>query len=410
MKESNFRKFMLLWLGEIVSSIGGGLTSFGLGVYIFQQTGSAGRMAIVTLIGFLPTLFLSVPAGALADRYDRRLLMMLGDGLSGLGVVFILVCMLTGRASFLCICIGVAISAIFSSLLEPAYRATVTDLLNEDQYAKASGLLSLAGSARYLVSPILAGLLLSVFDVSVLLIVDISTFVLTVITTFVVKKGIHTKVKESSESMMESIMSGYRALRDNKGVFALVLVSAVLTLFVGIFQVLAEPMFLSFTDARTLGIAETICASGMLVSGLFLSLKGMRRNYVRTLSLSLAVAGMFISLFGLWENVVLMSVFGFGFFLMLPFANTCLDYLVRTNIPGELQGRAWGFIGFLSQIGYVISYGVSGVLADRIALASGISVGRGAGMVVAGSGIALLVTALLPMMMKSIRLLERAQV
>ena len=96
MKEkSNFGKFLLLWAGELISSIGGGLTSFGLGVYIFQQTGSAANMAIVTLLGFLPTLVLSVPAGVLADRYDRRLLMMIGDGCSALGIVYILFCIIS---------------------------------------------------------------------------------------------------------------------------------------------------------------------------------------------------------------------------------------------------------------------------------------------------------------------------
>ena len=71
---SGFKKFLALWTGELISSIGGGLTSFGLGVYVFQKTGSAAGMALVTLLGFLPTLLLSVPAGVLADRYDRRLL------------------------------------------------------------------------------------------------------------------------------------------------------------------------------------------------------------------------------------------------------------------------------------------------------------------------------------------------
>ena len=97
-EKSNFGKFILLWTGELISSIGGGLTSFGLGVYIFNQTGSAAGMALVTLLGFLPTLVLSVPAGVLADKYDRRLLMMIGDGCSALGIIFILICMLNGGA------------------------------------------------------------------------------------------------------------------------------------------------------------------------------------------------------------------------------------------------------------------------------------------------------------------------
>ena len=85
------RKFLILWAGELISSIGGGLTAFGLGVYVFRQTGSAGAMAIVNLLAFLPTLLLSAPAGVLADRYDRRTMMMLGDGLSAIGIIFILI-------------------------------------------------------------------------------------------------------------------------------------------------------------------------------------------------------------------------------------------------------------------------------------------------------------------------------
>ena len=164
-KKSNFGKFLLLWSGELISSIGGGLTSFGLGVYVFQQTGSATGMALVTLLGFLPTLLLSVPAGVLADRYDRRLLMMIGDGCAALGIIYILFCMINGGASLPQVCIGVFVSSVFSSLLEPSYRATVSDLLTKEEYSKANGLVSLAGSARYLVSPLLAGLLLSVSDI-----------------------------------------------------------------------------------------------------------------------------------------------------------------------------------------------------------------------------------------------------
>lgn len=85
-KKRKFHRFLLLWSGELVSAIGSGLTSFGLGVYIFRQTGSAADMALVSLLAFLPTLLLSVPAGVLADRYDRRLLMMAGDGCSALGM------------------------------------------------------------------------------------------------------------------------------------------------------------------------------------------------------------------------------------------------------------------------------------------------------------------------------------
>ena len=251
---------MLLWAGEFVSAIGGGLTSFGLSVYVFQQTGSAASMALVTLLAFLPTLLLSVPAGVLADRYDRRLLMMIGDGLSALGILYILICMLRGEAHLYQICIGVFVSSVFSSLLEPSYRATVTDLLTKEEYSKASGLVSIAGSARYLISPILAGALLAVTDIKLLFVIDISTFILTVISTAVVRKGIEAKEAENKTSFGESLKQGWRAITDRRGVFILIMISSVMTCFMGALQILSEPLILDFADSTTLGIGQTVCA------------------------------------------------------------------------------------------------------------------------------------------------------
>ena len=401
-----FHRFLLLWSGELVSSIGSGLTSFGLGVYVFRQTGSAADMALVSLLAFLPTLLLSVPAGVLADRYDRRGLMMVGDGCSALGILYIFLCMQTGGTSLAQICIGVSISSVFSSLLEPAYRATVSDILEKEDYSRASGLVSLAGSARYLVSPVLAGILLSIADIRLLLILDMGTFFLTVICTGAVRRGLASKAAERKEAFLTLLKEGWQAVTEKRGVLLLILVSSVMTCFMGAFQILAEPMILAFSDSTTLGICETICASGMLVSSLFLGIRGIRKGYVKTLSLSLAFAGIAMVCFGLRENLILICASGLAFFAMLPFANNSLDYLVRTNIAEELQGRAWGLIGFLSQIGYVVAYSVSGLLADGIGDQLQIGVGRGSAAVIMASGVLLGIIALVIYPIKAVRALD----
>jgi len=408
-RKNNFGKFLLLWVGELISSVGGGLTSFGLGVYIFKQTGSAASMAVVTLLGFLPTLLLSVPAGTLADRYDRRLLMMLGDGCSALGVIYILFCMIKGEASLPQICVGVFVSACFSALLEPSFRATITDLLTKEEFSRASGLVSLAGSARYLLSPVIAGVLLSVSDVKLLLIIDICTFFLTVISTAVVRSGIGAKEIEKKEPFLQSMKEGWNILCAKKGVITLVLISAVITLFMGVFQILAEPLVLSFADATILGVAETICASGMLVSGLLLGIKGLKGNYVKTLGLALVFAGIAMLGFGLLENIFVICIFGFLFFAALPFANNCLDYLVRTNIPDDAQGRVWGLIGFISQFGYIFAYGLSGAVADILGKVTGRGVGRGAAITIMIAGICLALSALSVLVSRDVRELERGE-
>ena len=404
---SGMKKFLLLWIGELISSIGGGLTSFGLGVYVFQKTGSAAGMALVTLLGFLPTLLFTVPAGVLADRYDRRVLMMIGDGCSGLGILYIFLCMLHGEANLVQICIGVFISAIFSSLLDPSYRATITDLLSKEEFSKASGLVSLAGSARYLFSPVIAGLLLAYHDISLLLLIDISTFFVTITTTFIVRRGIKAKQPTEKQSFLESMKEGWRAIHIEKGVFVLVLCSSLITLFLGTLQILVEPMILSFSDSKVLGIVETLCASGMLVSGILLGGFGIKKEYGKVLQISFFMAGIFMIGMSIFENLVSISIFGFFFFATLPLCNNCMDYLCRTNIPDALQGRAWGFIGFLSQMRYVLAYAVSGLAADGLGSLSGKGVGRGAAMMIGISGVFLSLVAVTLLRFPAIRELEK---
>lgn len=408
MKEShNFRKFLLLCSGELISSVGGGLTSFGLGVYVFRQTGSAASMALITLLGFLPTLLLSVPAGVLADRYDRRLLMIIGDGCSAIGILYILIAMMNGGASLAQIGAGIFVSSFFSALLEPSFKATITDLLTKEEYSRASGLVSLAGSARYLLSPVIAGFLLTVSDVRLLLVIDICTFFLTAAGAAAVRKGIGSRAAEKKEAFLKSMKEGWRVLCSNRGVLILAAVSSGITLFMGMFQILAEPLILSFADEKTLGAAETICACGMLVSGILLGVRGLKGHYVRTLSLALGAAGLFMLGFGLFENMIPICVFGFFFFAMLPLGNNCLDYLIRTNIPEDAQGRAWGLIGFISQFGYVVAYALSGAAADALGQVGGRGVGRGAAIVIIIAGICLAFTSASLLFPGSIRKLEQ---
>ena len=145
----------------------------------------------------------------------------------------------------------------------------------------------------------------------------------------------------------------------------------------------------------------------MLASGLVLGVRGLKGRYVRTLGLSLMLAGLFMCGFGLFESMVPICAFGFLFFAALPFANNCLDYLMRTNIPDEAQGRAWGMIGFLSQLGYVVAYAVSGALADALGRIGGVGVGRGAAWVIIAAGAALALIASAIFLPRSIRELEK---
>lgn len=416
-----FNRFLLLWSGELISAVGSGLTDFGIGVYIFMKTGSVTYMALVTLIAFLPTVLLSVPAGLLADRYDRRLLMLLGDSLSATGLIYILICMFCGGAQVWQICVGVGISSVFSSLMDPAYRATVTDMLPEDEFTKASGLVQMTGSAKYLISPLIAGFLLAVGDIKLILIIDICTFFVTVFTTATVRNVLPKHENKESRPIFCELKEGFSALTAKKGVMTLVVMSSVICLCLGFIQTLASPMVLSFTDSATLGTVQTVCACGMLVSSVLIGVFKIKKGYAKILSLALFGAGVFMALFGAKENIFFIGASGFLFFSMLPFANTSIDYLVRTNIENSYQGRAWGFISLISQFGYIFAYAFSGILSDKIftpllceggALSGsvgriiGVGNGRGIAFLIIIGGAALAVTSIVLFFIKPIRRLE----
>ncbi|MBQ5427548.1 MAG: MFS transporter, partial [Oscillospiraceae bacterium] len=214
---------------------------------------------------------------------------------------------------------------------------------------------------------------------------------------------------EKREGFMNSLREGWQAVCARKGVLQLILISSVMAMFIGVIQVLSEPLILSFSDSKTLGIAETVCALGMLATALVIGMTGIRKNHARVLGTALALAGLFMIVFSLRENILLICVSGFLFFAMLPPANSSLDYLARINIPDALQGRAWGFIGFLSQLGYIPAYALSGVLADQAAAAMKVTVGRGAALVTAVSGVLLIAVSGLSLASPRIRTLETGQ-
>ena len=168
----------------------------------------------------MPTILLSPVGGVLADRYDRRLLMIIGDLFSGLGLVYILWQMQIGNTGMAPILLGVTWNAVFVALLEPSYKATVTDLLTQEEYGKASGMVQIAGNARYLISPALAGVILGVADIRVILLIDICTFFLTITMVAMVRKAVKKPVQKENRGMIGELREGFLVIAKNKGIRA----------------------------------------------------------------------------------------------------------------------------------------------------------------------------------------------
>lgn len=366
MTKNVFSKFFILWIGQFFSMIGSGLTSFALGIYILQTTGSVTYFTMLLLCIFLPSVMIKPFGGVLADNFDRRIMMFIGDFGACIGTLVILLMMDDFQSGLWFIYLGIIISSIFGALQEPAYKASVTDLLPKYLYDKASGLMQLASSSQYLISPFIAGILLSLYDIRLIFILDITTFVLALISILWVRKSLEkVKAKQKVSNFFDDFKEGVFELKKQKGVFQLVILTMLVLFFVGLLQSLFTPMLLSLTEVKTVGIIQSIIASGMILGSLVIGLFGSKKKYVKMLSVSLFFAGISFSLIGSNTNLILITIFGFMFFSFLPFVNTSIEVLIRNNIPNEKQGRLWSIVSTITYFGSIIAFLVAGILADN---------------------------------------------
>ena len=403
------KNFYKLWLGELISNIGSGMTAFALSVYVYEKTGSVSYISLITLLSFMPSIILSPIGGLLADRYDRRLLMIIGDLFSGLGLIYILWNIQAGEKSIVPIFLGITFSSIFTSLLEPSYRATLTDILDEENYAKASGLIQAAGSAKYLISPVIAGMILSVADIRVILLLDILTFITTCLMIFLVRKSMNSEMQNYKKDSFKGLLEGLFIIKENRGVYSLVIIMFFVCFFMGFIQILIRPMILALSSVKTAGMMESLCAAGLLIGSLWIGIAGIKKNYSKILAVACFFCGIFMSMTGVNENLAIIGISTFLFFSTLPFMNSCADVLVRVSVPNELQGRVWGLISLITQMGPVAAYIISGIMADyifepmfnkngilvkNIGMIIGTGKGRGIGFMLILSGIGMLIMAI----------------
>ena len=416
------KKFMILVAGQLISSIGSGLTDFGLAIYVLALTGSVTATSIVMICAFLPSILLAPVGGVLADRYDRRVMMIVGELSSGLGLVICLVSIMSENPSLAVICVGVGVSSLFRALMEPAFKATITDLLSEEDFAKAGGMVQIANNAKLLISPAIAGVLLQITTVSTLIMIDILTFFITVFTIAAVKKGMVTKRREDAGlSFRREIKEGIAAIRGKSGIVAMIVIMTIAVFCLGFVQILIKPLILAFASETELGILTTVSALGMMVGSIVIGCMKNAKSYVRMLSLGLLGCGIFFALMGVKENLLLIATFGFMMFVFMPAVQIGAEVLIRKNLANEVQGRAFGLISFITQMGYIFAYILSGALSDyvfepfmgsnslfaiKIGKVIGIGPGRGIALLILIAGMTLAIVGIAASRMKSVKTLE----
>ncbi|MCC6802339.1 MAG: MFS transporter [Anaerolineae bacterium] len=366
------RAFMVVWAGQVFSLLGSAMTQFALTIWAYERTGSATALALVAFFGFGPALLFSPIAGALVDRWNRKLVMMISDLGGGVATIVILILYASGQLEVWHLYITSAIWGVANAFQWPAFSAAITLMLPKKQYARANGLMGLADSAASVFAPILASVLLVAVGVGGIMIIDIVTFVFAVgalAFVHVPQPQVTTSEGAAKASLWKDSIFGFRYILRRPSLLGLQLTFFFINLTGSFCVVLAAPMILARTgnNETALATVQSVGAVGGIIGGLMLSVWGGPRRRIHGVLLGMICVSLFGEVFmGAGQVIVIWAAAWFIRALFLPILNGSNQAIWQAKVAPELQGRVFSARRMIAQVTGPVSMLVAGPLADQL--------------------------------------------
>jgi MFS family permease len=391
------RTFLIIWGGQLVSTVGSGLTAFALGVYLYQRTGAATQLALSLVAASLPAVLLLPFAGAIVDRWDRRRVLILSDTGAALVTLTFWALLATGRLEVWHVYLGNAIISALGAFQRPAWLAVPTLLVPKSQFGRVTGLLQLSDSLSGIVAPFAAGFLIATIGVQGVFLVDFATFLAAVGTLAAVRIPRPAAPDAERGSLLREAAFGWRYLRERAGLMGMLTLFAIVNFALGFYSALLTPLVLSHSTPKILGIVLSVSSVGMLAGSLVMSVWGGTRRKMTTLLIGIGASGLCLAAVGLRPDPVLVAAANFLFFACVPIANGASQAIWLVKVAPGVQGRVFAVRLMIGSAIPPIAYLLAGPLADRVAeplLAEGGALAGSAGRIVGtgpGRGVGLII-------------------
>lgn len=382
--------FLLTWFGQVVSLVGSGLTSFALGVWVFQRTGSPTLFAFIGLFAVLPKVVFSPLAGALVDRWDRRTVMILADGGAGLSTLFVAVMLFSGRLELWHIYLSAAVSSLCGTFQWPAYSAVVSQLVPARHLGRANGLSQFGRAVAEIFSPLLAGALMVSIGLGGVILIDVVTFLFAMFTLLLVRFPILEKQASQAgpAALRADLTFGWRYILQRKGLLNLLYFQVAVNFIWGLVGALIVPMILGFTSADRLGAIITIAGAGMLTGSLIMSAWGGTKRRITGILTFEALSGLCFMLMGLRPDFWWVAAGAFGAHVTIAIVFGSNQALWQARVQAGDQGRVFAAQQMLASLASPLAYLLAGPLAEGFfepRMAAGAALSRALGSAL-GSG------------------------
>ncbi len=361
--------FIAVWLGQVVSVLGSGLTGFVLGIWVYQQTGSVTLFALITAFAVVPGIIVSPFAGALIDRWDRRWVMILSNTLSGLNILAVAWLLSADRLEIWHIYAITVVGALCGAFLQLAFSASTTLLVPKEHYGRASGMVQMGIAVAQIISPVLAGILVIAIGVAATLLIDFASFVFAVVTLLLIRIPKPPATSEGTAGqglLLRDATFGWKYITARRGLLALLLFFALTNITVGIIQILITPLVLSFATPDILGRVLSTGGIGMLLGGVVMSIWGGPKRRVLGIFGFALLQGVVLILGELGQSALLLSIAAAFFLFSAMIINGCSQAIWQSKVAPDVQGRVFSIRIMIAWSTLPVAYLVAGPLADYI--------------------------------------------
>jgi uncharacterized repeat protein (TIGR01451 family) len=392
------RAFVIIWFGQVVSLLGSAMTAFAVTIWVYEGTEKATALALTGFFFVTPLLLLSPVAGALVDRYNRRLMMMVSDLASGATTVVLLALYSAGYLEVWHLFLLNAINGAFQAFQWPAFSAAISVMVPKEQYGRANGLMELAGSASQIVAPVLAGALIGPIGLTGILMIDIFSFVFAIgalLFVHIPQPKTTPAGREAEGNLFTESIYGFHYIFRRPSLLGLQLVFMVGNFFSGIAFAVYAAMILARTgnDELVFGTVQSLGAIGAVVGGAAMAAWGGPKRRVHGVLGGWILSGLFLSMAGVAQSLPAWAAAAFLGFFLVPIINGSNQAIWQAKVAPDVQGRVFSTRRLIAWFVSPIAALIAGPLVDLLlepSMAEGgalaeawgwlVGVGDGAGM------------------------------
>lgn len=370
-RTENWKKNIILFLSsQTISLFGSALVQYAMMWHITLNTESGMMMTLFIICGFIPTFILSPFAGVWADRYNRKILIILSDGLIATATLILAIVFFMGYDAVWLLFLMAAIRAIGTGIQTPAVGAILPQIVPKENLTKVNGINGSLHAVIMFVAPMVSAALLTMATLEVIFFIDVITAIIAIFTLLgFLKISVHEKASDQQPtSYLEDFKLGVTYIKSNpflKQFF----------LFFGVFFILMAPAaFLtplqvtrSFgVDVWRLTAVEIAWSIGMMVGGGIIASWGGFPNKIHTMTFASLLMGICTFALGVvpvfWVYLLFMAIFG----ISMPIFNTPTTVLLQEKVDEGYLGRIFGVFGMISTSMMPIGMLIFGPMADVI--------------------------------------------